>query len=79
MRRGSEPVLGDGDLHLLAQGLADRHRILVAQARRELPDEAFIPTRLVLEPKAFDEIASSLAEPAPATPALRELMRGPRR
>jgi hypothetical protein len=48
------------------------------EARRELPDEAFVPTRLVLEPKAFDAIASSLAQPAPATPALRELLRGTR-
>ncbi len=46
------------------------------EARRELPDEALIPTRLVLDDKAFDRIVN-LLESAPApTKALRELMRG---
>lgn len=46
------------------------------EARRELPDEAFVPTRLVVEDKAFDRIAKLIASPPPPTKALRELMRG---
>jgi hypothetical protein len=44
-------------------------------ARRELPDEALIPGRLVLEDRAFDRLAASLEKPAAPTTALRELMR----
>lgn len=45
-------------------------------ARRELPDEALVPARLVIEDEAFDRIAA-LVQSAPApTKALRELMRG---
>lgn len=44
------------------------------EARRELPDEALVPARLVIEDEAFDRIAELVA-PAP-TKALRELMRG---
>jgi hypothetical protein len=48
------------------------------RARHELPDEALIPARIVLEDDAFDRIAARLEE-APAPPeALRELMRGQR-
>jgi uncharacterized protein (DUF1778 family) len=46
------------------------------EARRELPDEALIPTRLVLDNKAFDRLVSQLEAPAAPTDALRELMRG---
>mgnify|MGYP002389080435 CR=1 FL=1 len=46
------------------------------EARRELPDEALVPTRLVLESRAFDRLVESLRRPAAPTPALRELMRG---
>ena len=49
------------------------------EARRELPDEALIPTRLVLDNQAFDRVVALLESPPAATPALRELMRGPRR
>ena len=49
------------------------------EARRELPDEAFIPTRIVLEDDEFDQLAALLAKPAAPTKALRELMRGRRR
>jgi len=47
-------------------------------ARRELPDEALIPTRILLDEKTFDRVASSLAKPKAPTAALRELMRGHR-
>lgn len=44
------------------------------EACREVPDEAFIPTRLVLQDKAFDRIVDVLDEPPTPTNALRELM-----
>jgi len=46
------------------------------QARRDLPDEAFIPARLVLDNKAFDKIVELIEKPPAPTEALRELMRG---
>jgi S-adenosylmethionine:diacylglycerol 3-amino-3-carboxypropyl transferase len=46
------------------------------EARRELPDEALVPARLVLDDKAFEQIVRALERPAPPTRALRELMRG---
>lgn len=45
-------------------------------ARRELPDEAPIPTGLVIDDEAFDRIVAQLERPAAPTAALRELMRG---
>lgn len=46
------------------------------ESRRELPDEAFIPTRLVLDDARFDELATRLASPAAPTDRLVRLMRG---
>jgi uncharacterized protein (DUF1778 family) len=46
------------------------------EARKALPDEAFVPTRLVVEDAAFDRIASRVRNPPDPTQALRELMRG---
>lgn len=46
------------------------------EARRELPDEALIPARLVLDDEAFGRVVASLQSPAAPTAALRELMRG---
>jgi uncharacterized protein (DUF1778 family) len=48
------------------------------EARRELPDEAFVPTRLVLGDAAFDRLVQSLEEPPAPTDRLRELLRGRR-
>ena len=45
-------------------------------ARRELPDEAFIPARIVLEGKEFDRILALLEQPPAPTEPLRELLRG---
>lgn len=47
------------------------------EARRELPDEALIPTRLLLDEKAFGRVAAMLENPPAPTAALRKLMRGP--
>ncbi len=46
------------------------------EARRELPDEALVPARIVLEDNVFDGIAKHIATPPAPTSALRELMRG---
>lgn len=48
------------------------------EARRELPEDAFVPTRLVLSDATFDEIAEGLERPRPPTDRLVELMRGRR-
>ncbi|MFI5289241.1 MAG: DUF1778 domain-containing protein [Polyangia bacterium] len=45
------------------------------EARTELPDEALIPARLVLDGKAFDRLVDLLESPPAPTDALRELMR----
>lgn len=45
-------------------------------ARTELPDEALIPARIVLQDKAFDRLVDQLENPPSPTDALRELMRG---
>ena len=46
------------------------------EARRELPDEALVPARLVVEDKAFDRLAKLVTSPPAPTKALRDLMRG---
>lgn len=48
-------------------------------AHRELPDEALIPTRLVIDDQAFDRVIAQLERPAAPTAARRELIRGRRR
>jgi hypothetical protein len=50
--------------------------LLFMASHRELPNEAFIPTRLVLDDPTFDQVVARLeATPSP-TDALRKLMRG---
>jgi len=46
------------------------------ESRRELPDEAFIPTRLVLDDDRFDELVERLEAAAAPTDRMVELMRG---
>jgi hypothetical protein len=46
------------------------------ESRRELPDEAFVPTRIVLDDERFDELVARLEQPAPPPARLVELMRG---
>ena len=53
--------------------------LLFMEARRELPDEAFIPTRIVLEDGAFDRLAELLKSPPAPTQKLRDLMHGSKR
>lgn len=45
-------------------------------AKQELPDEAFIPRRFVLDAQSFDRFVASLEREARPNEALRELMRG---
>ncbi|MEQ8232599.1 MAG: DUF1778 domain-containing protein [Gammaproteobacteria bacterium] len=44
------------------------------EARRELPDEALVPARIVLKDEDFERVVAMLAEPPAPTKALRELM-----
>lgn len=46
------------------------------ESHRELPDEAFIPARLVLDDDRFDELVARLDTPGSPTDRLVELMRG---
>ena len=46
------------------------------EARRDLPDEAFIPSRIVLGDAEFDRLTKLIKRPAKPTRALIELMRG---
>jgi uncharacterized protein (DUF1778 family) len=48
------------------------------EARRDLPDEALIPTRIMLDDDSFDRVARLIENPRPPTDALRKLMRGQR-
>lgn len=46
------------------------------EARRELPDEALVPARIVLENEDFDRVVAMIHEPPAPTGELRKLMRG---
>ena len=67
------------ELGLKKNFVVEQALLFFMEARRELPDEAFIPSRILLEDGAFDRVAASLGAPSKATPALRELMRGRKR
>lgn len=49
--------------------------LLFMQARRSLPDEAFIPSRIVVANESFDRTVERSSQPASPTSALRELLR----
>jgi hypothetical protein len=46
------------------------------ESRRELPDEAFIPARIVVDDDTFGRLVKLIEQPPAGTKALRELMRG---
>ena len=46
------------------------------ESRRELPDEAFIPTQIVVDDESFERVVGAIAHPANPTSALMELMNG---
>lgn len=69
-------------LHLFTQrhGLkknfvVEQALLFFMQARRELPDEAFIPARIILDDAGFDHLVAQLEQPPTPTDALVELMR----
>ena len=65
------------EAHGLKKNYVVEHALLMFMAARSnLPDEAFIPTRIVLDDAEFDRLADLLAGPPPPTPALRKLLRG---
>ena len=45
------------------------------EARREFPNEAWIPSRIVLDDETFDQVVRQLKRPPLPTEALRALMR----
>ena len=47
------------------------------EARRELPDEALLPGRLVLDDQTFKRIVEGLESPPPPTGKLKELLSAP--
>lgn len=49
--------------------------LVYLQARRELPDEALLPSRILLGDESFDRVATILLERPAPTDALRRLMR----
>lgn len=64
------------ELGLKKNFVVEQALLFFMESRRELPDEALIPTRIVLDDDAFDRLVERLEAPATPTPALRELMRG---
>ena len=64
------------ELGLKKNFVVEQALLFFMESRRKLPDEAFIPTRVVLDNEAFDRLVSRIeAQPSP-TAELRELMRG---
>ena len=56
--------------------IVEQALLLFMQSREELPDEALIPARLLLEDDGFEDLVRRLEEPAPPSAALMKLMRG---
>lgn len=50
--------------------------LLYLAARSELPDDALIPARLVLDLDGFDRLVALIETPPEPTQALRDLMHG---
>jgi uncharacterized protein (DUF1778 family) len=48
------------------------------RALQELPADAFVPARIVLTRRSFDQVVERLRSPGEPTRELRELMRGDR-
>lgn len=54
--------------------MVEQALLFFMEARRELPDEAIVPARIVLQDEDFDRVVAMLAEPPGPTKALRELV-----
>ena len=66
------------ELGLKKNYVVEQALLYFMESRRELPDEALVPVRIVLDDAAFDRVIERLDAPPAPTPALRELMRGKR-
>lgn len=64
------------ELGLRKNYVVEQALLYFMEARRELPDEALIPTRIVLDDRSFARLVEHLEAAPRPTPALRELMRG---
>jgi len=64
------------ELGLKKNFVVEQALLYFMESRRQLPDEAFIPTRLVLDDEDLERVAARLSAKPSATPKLRELMRG---
>ena len=67
--------------HARATGVKKGHLIEMAlryhlRALRELPADVFVPARLVLTRRSFEQLADRLRAPGQPTDELRDLMRG---
>ena len=65
------------ELGLKKNFVVEQALLLFMTARRELPDEAFIPARIVLDDEGFDALVSRLESPPEPSDALRGLLRDP--
>lgn len=66
---------------LQSQGLkqnfvVEQALLFFMEAKRSLPDDAFIPPRLVLGNEGFEDLVSLLEAPPSQTTALKQLMNG---
>ncbi len=64
------------ELGLKKNFVVEQALLFFMESRRELPDEAFIPTRLLLDDEGFARVIDQLEAPPAPTTELRELMRG---
>ncbi len=68
------------DRHVKATGVKKGHFIESAlryhlRALHELPQDVFVPPRLVLTPRSFEQVVERLRSPGKPKKALRDLMR----
>lgn len=66
------------ELGLKKNFVVEQALLFFMESRRELPDEAFIPARVVLDDDAFERFVRGLEAPASPTPELRKLLRARR-
>jgi hypothetical protein len=59
-----------------SQGVKEQALVLFSENRREMPDEAILPIRVVLDDASFEDVVALLETPPTPTPALRELLSG---
>lgn len=64
------------ELGLKKNFIVEQALLYFMESRRQLPDEAFIPTRLTVDDETFEELVTRLESRSEPTAELRELMRG---